>query len=97
VSAFTGPLAQVRKTLRYELRPRTFGDGLAMQRVDECLAALDRVERLDADMESALRRCKMRAIDAYNECGMAAPQDFFLQDIERIVEAALSAREEGAA
>ena len=50
-------------------------------------AAQARLEAAEAERD-ALRRCKMRAIDARNECD-SAPQDFFLQDIERIARAAL--------
>lgn len=62
------------------------GNELAQER-SQPGGSFDQWDRLQK-AEDALRRCKMRAIDAYNECGQKAPQDFFLQDIERIVDAA---------
>jgi SpoVK/Ycf46/Vps4 family AAA+-type ATPase len=63
-------------------RPRPDNETLA--KAVERVARADRCEAAEADRDrlaDALRRCKMRAVDAYS----------FLRDIENIVEAALSA------
>jgi len=52
------------------------------------LAALLAQAQRATELEDALRRAKMRAIDAYNECD-TAPQDYFLRDIENIARVAL--------
>jgi hypothetical protein len=55
---------------------------------DEARGAAKRHYERATELEDALRRAKMRAIDAYNECD-TAPQDHFLRDIENIARAAL--------
>ena len=103
MSAFTKPLAQARDNVRHIVEgPGAVLPGQNLRHVDDCpgcaiLAALDRVERLATDMETALLAIEN---DAKLARSLAVNDSVLAKLLDGIIDgsrAVLSAREEGTA